>query len=259
MKLTEQFDAYQIVESSAVSGNVLTDPGLDGRVDIPGSSNTVLKAEVNGNFVDATTAGLQIAGDYGTFTMFANGNYTYQPHANMDNVGKIDQLTYQLAHPSGTTANATLKVGITGPGADNFVWGTDGADTLTGGSGADVLVGGFGNDLLTGGAGADTFVWNLGDQGSTSTPAVDTIKDFNLAQGDALDLSDLLQGENANNLANYLSFSEENGNTTISISHLGNGAVTQQIVLNNVDLTELGDTEAIINHLITNGHLKIDQ
>ena len=49
------------------------------------------------------------------------------------------------------------------------------------------------------------------------------------------------------------------GNTTVNISHDGSGNVTQQIVLEGVDLTALGsDADAIIHALINNGNLKID-
>ncbi len=133
-----------------------------------------------------------------------------------------------------------------------------GNDTINAGIGNDVLIGGLGNDTLTGSAGADVFVWNLGDQGS-DTAAVDTITDFNTAEGDVIDLRDLLQGENSENITDYLSFSISGGNTTINIKHTGAGSITQQIVLEGVDLSSFGtDTQAIIDNLINNGHLRID-
>ncbi|MDX1539616.1 type I secretion C-terminal target domain-containing protein, partial [Arsukibacterium sp.] len=144
-----------------------------------------------------------------------------------------------------------------GAGSD-VIYGGIGNDTINAGTGNDVLIGGKGNDTLTGGAGADVFAWQLGDQGN-ATAAVDVIKDFNTAQGDAIDLRDLLQGENSNNITDYLNFSVSGGNTTISIKHTGAGNVTQQIVLEGVDLSSFGaDTQAIIDSLINNGNLKID-
>src|SRR5699024_4275050 len=53
--------------------------------------------------------------------------------------------------------------------------GTDGADTLTGTNGDDVLIGGPGDDELFGGPGDDTFLWQAGDQGTSDSPATDTI------------------------------------------------------------------------------------
>ncbi|MFZ3154078.1 beta strand repeat-containing protein [Pseudomonas sp.] len=60
------------------------------------------------------------------------------------------------------------------------------ADVLSGGSGNDILAGRGGADTLSGGAGADVFAYlNLGDGG-------DSILDYSFAEGDALDLSALL-------------------------------------------------------------------
>uniref|UniRef100_UPI00047F1FAF beta strand repeat-containing protein n=1 Tax=Rheinheimera baltica TaxID=67576 RepID=UPI00047F1FAF len=148
---------------------------------------------------------------------------------------------------------------IVNAGAGNdVVYGGLGNDTINGGSGNDVLFGGAGNDILTGGTGADVFAWQLGDQ-SSGTAAVDVIKDFNTAQGDVIDLRDLLQGENSDNITDYLSFSMSGGNTTINIKHTGSGNVTQQITLEGVDLSSFGsDAQAIIDSLISSGHLKID-
>ncbi len=82
-----------------------------------------------------------------------------------------------------------------------------------------------------------------------------------MAQGDVLDLRDLLQGEeNASDLGQYLTFTQSGTNTVIGVSHDGSGHVTQEITLNNVDLTTLGSTnEEIIQAMLNNGSLKIDQ
>jgi len=179
--------------------------------------------------------------------------------------------------------------------------GSSGEDTLVGGDGNDILVGGAGNDTLTGGLGSDVFVWNLADKGThaglnsngevhtqdgvtpvqPANPALDTVTDFNVSArivdsygsasgGDALDLRDLLQGENAGNLTKYLNFqSDGQGGTIIHVSSGGgfaNGVYNanfedQTIVLQNVDLTSSygGDQQQIINHLLQNGNLLVDK
>jgi Ca2+-binding RTX toxin-like protein len=158
-----------------------------------------------------------------------------------------------------------------------------GNDTLNGGKGNDVLVGGKGNDTLIGGAGDDIFLWKDGDQGTTSTPAKDTITDFGLNSGDVngtdkLDLSDLLQGEHANvvngtvtgDLTGYLFLSSSiSGNDTIiNINTQGNlntstgGNFNQQITLKDVSLSDLTDGTSqneMINSLIQQGKLNVDQ
>ncbi|NIY93255.1 DUF5801 repeats-in-toxin domain-containing protein, partial [Vibrio diazotrophicus] len=68
-------------------------------------------------------------------------------------------------------------------------------DTLNGGDGNDVLIGGTGYNTLTGGEGSDLFV--LSDNSSN------TITDFN-AGDDALDVSDLLEGEVSDDIGQYL-------------------------------------------------------
>ncbi|MBE0484417.1 MAG: cadherin-like domain-containing protein, partial [Bacterioplanes sp.] len=150
---------------------------------------------------------------------------------------------------------------LNGGDGDDFLSGGAGNDTLNGGNGNDYLWSGAGNDTMTGGAGADTFAWRLSDQGTASTPARDVITDFNQAQGDVLDLRDLLQGEeSATDLSQYLSFRAQGSSTIIDVSHEGNGVITQRIELQNVTLTapDLTDQE-IIQALINSGNLRIDQ
>nr|WP_294168619.1 hypothetical protein [uncultured Sphingomonas sp.] len=92
---------------------------------------------------------------------------------------------------------------INGGGGDDTLFGGIGNDYLRGDADNDRLVGGPGNDylqgfegsdVLTGGTGADTFwypwLYNVGD--------VDTITDFNRAEGDKIDLWSSRVGRFAN-------------------------------------------------------------
>jgi hypothetical protein len=132
---------------------------------------------------------------------------------------------------------------------------------LTGGSGDDVIAGGFGNDILTGGAGDDIFQWTLGDQGTGGSPAVDIVVDFGNGT-DKLDLKDLLQGEGAGNLTDYLHFTYNGitNSTTVNVSTHGDGVVDQQIVLAAVDITDAGalNDATIITNLLNQGKLVVD-
>jgi serralysin len=71
-----------------------------------------------------------------------------------------------------------------GAGDDLLATGVTGvvSDILNGESGNDTLNGGAGADLLTGGTGADTFVVGAGG-------GIDTITDFNVVEGDKIDLT----------------------------------------------------------------------
>ncbi|HRQ83829.1 MAG TPA: type I secretion C-terminal target domain-containing protein, partial [Flavobacteriales bacterium] len=122
-----------------------------------------------------------------------------------------------------------------------------GNDTIYGGTGNDVIEGMDGNDVLYGGAGADLFLMTaIGD-------ARDTIKDFNIAEGDQLGLSDLLSGYDKlqDSLDDFVFARTSGGNTIISVNTSGNGNAAQAVdvfVLENRTLTlqELENKNAIV-------------
>ncbi|MGL4893724.1 MAG: type I secretion C-terminal target domain-containing protein, partial [Shewanella sp.] len=107
--------------------------------------------------------------------------------------------------------------------------------------------------------GSDTFVWRYAD----ADKGTDHIVDFNVRE-DKLDLSDLLQGETADTLENYLFFSLDKGSTIIDIDANKDGVFDQHIVLDGVDLYSqygVADNAGIINGLLGsngNGPLIID-
>jgi VCBS repeat-containing protein len=76
--------------------------------------------------------------------------------------------------------NATVNNLIYGHAGDDTLRGDAGDDSLYGGSGADKLMGNEGLDTLTGGDGADHFIFEGTAEG------IDTITDFNSAQGDRI-------------------------------------------------------------------------
>jgi Ca2+-binding RTX toxin-like protein len=77
---------------------------------------------------------------------------------------------------------------IGGAGNDRLVGG-NGDDALDGGAGNDILHGGRGADVLEGGDGADSFLFNLLRDSRGGN--VDTLLDFNRAEGDKIDLRPL--------------------------------------------------------------------
>jgi hypothetical protein len=76
-------------------------------------------------------------------------------------------------------------------------------------------------------------------------PAIDTITDFHPEEGDKIDLTDMLHGITDNSvdgLLNHLSVSVATGSSglsdvSLSVSPAGDGLVTQQITLKDVDLS----------------------
>ncbi|MBR7630960.1 type I secretion C-terminal target domain-containing protein [Aeromonas popoffii] len=164
---------------------------------------------------------------------------------------------------AGTTFTGSALADVIQGGAGNdTLSGLAGDDTLIGGLGDDILIAGSGSDTMTGGTGKDTFKWMSGDAGG-----IDTIKDFTTgANGDVLDLSDLLSGEqtNAATLDQYFNFASGPGSNkstlTIDLDGSNSGSTTHTIFFDNVDLT-LGGTrtdQQIIQDLLDQGNLKVD-
>ncbi|MCP1622346.1 retention module-containing protein [Pseudomonas nitroreducens] len=151
-------------------------------------------------------------------------------------------------------------------GGNDILEGGAGNDLMFGQGGNDKLIGGPGDDIMYGGTGADEFIWKAGDTGH------DVIKDFSIAEGDSLNLADLLQGAlpNADSLSHYLTFSVNSGTTSIGVSPTSGGTTTQTIDLANVDLAakyaghagngvlSAGDTHTVLNGLLGDHAIKTD-
>ncbi|VVP97466.1 hypothetical protein PS910_03480 [Pseudomonas fluorescens] len=104
-----------------LEGNVLTDPGVDGTLDVTGpDSAAVVQVSQFGSYVNAG-AGVTVQGLYGTLVLRGDGSYTYTPNGSASSVGKVDVFSYQLAHPNGLTDAATLYVRIDSPQATE-IW-----------------------------------------------------------------------------------------------------------------------------------------
>ncbi|MDH1262527.1 retention module-containing protein [Pseudomonas sp. GD03944] len=162
----------------------------------------------------------------------------------------------------GGAGNDTLHGGngndnLMGGEGDDILYGGANDDVLNGGAGNDKLYGGAGNDWLIGGEGEDIFIWGAGETG------IDVVADFQTGpNGDALDLSALLTGENAGNLESYLTFSFGPSTTIVADSNgASNGGNIQTIVLDGVDLGAVyGSTNAgdVIAGMLNDGSLVVN-
>ena len=135
--------------------------------------------------------------------------------------------------------------------------GTDGADTMTGHTGSqtlmghggddliygldgnDVLYGGSGIDFLFGGRGSDTFVFDdIND--------IDHVQDFDLSEGDVLDISALLSGYDpiTDAIEDFVILTSDGNDTFIHVDSDGNAdSFTQVATLHGV--TDLGGVETL--------------
>jgi Ca2+-binding RTX toxin-like protein len=154
---------------------------------------------------------------------------------------------------TGTLIGTTGDDVISGNIQADILVGGDGDDILIGGAGNDELLGGAGNDIMSGGSGSDTFTWQADESGT------DIITDFNPVEGDALNIADLLVGENnptAEELdGSYMSISS-GASTTITIFG-DSGNADQVIELAGYDTTGLTGVE-ILNNLLAGGNLITD-
>ena len=187
--------------------------------------------------------------------------------ADGDTVVMEDGINIQLSPEDhqlhqGTDGPDTLDFSGSGQQALTLIGGA-GDDELIGAEGNDILIGGAGNDILTGNEGVDVFDWNQGDEGEDGSQAIDIVTDFDAVEGDILDLADLLEGEtdDAVTLDNYLSFSSDGTDTTVSVSTTSGGPVVQQIILEGVDLnnTNVLSDQQVIQNLLDGGNLRVDE
>ncbi|WP_374512644.1 M10 family metallopeptidase C-terminal domain-containing protein [Brevundimonas sp.] len=131
-----------------------------------------------------------------------------------------------------------LNVRLSGQGGNDDIRGAAGDDVLEGGDGDDRLAGGGGSDMMTGGAGADRFILTTADLDFGETAAVDVILDFDLTEGDRIDLrgidavsewegwqsfSFIGQGD-FSAVAGQLRYEHSNGNTYLMGDVDGDGA-----------------------------------
>ena len=168
-------DAFTTDAVTTIAGpgaNVFADNGAGVDTD-PDSALTVTA-------VAGGTIGMQFALPSGALlTLNANGTFSYDPNGAFDatpapgsgasNQPDQDSFIYELA--GGSTA--TVTIAINGLDSNDFLLGTAGPDTLTGGIGNDIINGladddfidgGQGTDTMSGGAGNDTYIVdNAGD------------------------------------------------------------------------------------------------
>lgn len=192
---------------------------------------------------------------------------------NINGGNGIDTISYQLRHQNnvigGEGVVIDLAAGAAQTGASRFealtsienavgseradrIGGTDGANSLAGlggndelhGFGSDdIIEGGLGADFTSGGTGADRFIFRTANDASAAINlnpfAVETIADFNSAEGDRIDLSFMagsdrftFNGAGAFTGSGHGEIRFDNG--TVQIDSDGNGRADMLISMNGV-------------------------
>ncbi len=193
------------------------------------AADNVLTGSTGNNLIDGggSVNGDTLIGGGGTDTYTV---YSANDHVTDNGSGLLESslISLDLTNSNYTSVeNATLMgstaLNITGDANANVLTGNTGDNTITGGGGNDTFDGFGGNDTLIGGLGADHFV-------ISATPSVSneaTITDFHTAQGDVLDLSNILTNyvdEGTDPLANFVSLTDDgSGNTIVKVDVNGTG------------------------------------
>ncbi|WP_294274384.1 BapA/Bap/LapF family large adhesin [uncultured Sphingomonas sp.] len=107
-------DVGQIVPATT-NGNVITDPGPTGQVDVVSPQTRVESVTLNG-VTTAVGTNSQVIGQWGTLTISSDGRYSYTPNADAAVLGKTDRFTYTLLDASdGERESAALTITIGSP------------------------------------------------------------------------------------------------------------------------------------------------
>jgi VCBS repeat-containing protein len=270
-------------------GHTLTGTASDD-VLVAGSGNNVINAGDGNDVLSAGSGNNEMHGGAGNDLLYSGagndlldggtGSDTASyAHATAAVTVNLDLLGAQNTLGAGTDTltgienllGSNFNDSLTGDANNNVINGGLGNDFLNGGAGDDLLIGGMGNNTLTGGAGADTFQWLKGNSGH------DLITDFTPGT-DKLDLSQLLQGENAStaSLDDYLHFTVSGSGasvmTSIDVSAMAGATPNQTIDLAGVNLaSHYGvtpgaggmiasghDTATIISGMLNDHSLKVD-
>jgi len=222
-------------ENGTTSGNIFTGVGTDSAlVDSLGIFAKKLSISVDGGatFTDVTSSST-VQGLYGKLAINANGDYTY---TQTSNTLASDNFIYKVTTANGEFATASLKIGF-----ESTIHGTAQADTI---ALSDAI-----KNVLTLGAGSDIIKYSVLNE---HKDAADIWTDFSKAEGDKIDVSQLLSGQsvNAGNISNYLSVSQNGNATVVKIDQDGTGtqyAPKELIILQNNHLS--------LDDLLQGGHI----
>lgn len=144
---------------------------------------------------------------------------------------------------------------LDGRGGADTLFGYGGDDVLTGGSGIDVLDAGTGNDTLKSSAGADILYGREGADtfaflAQDGFDGIEAIQDFDLSEGDSLDVTDILSSTynpSIHNITDFIQITDVGSTSTLKIDQDG-GANNFVSVATLHGVTGLTDEQALLDN-----------
>ncbi len=237
-------DTYNSIEN--VTGSDITN--------ITGSNSGDYRDWIWGDANDNVIKGLAgndiLEGGAGADTIDGGDGWDYARYLRSDEGVTIN---LQTGANTGGHAEGDMIVNIeaiVGSNYNDFLTGGTSNDYLKGELGNDYLFGGVGADTLYGGAGTDTFAYDS----YTSIGSSDHIRDFNLSEGDMLDIADLLSPAYSDPLTqaltDFVQITDDGTDSTLSVDIDGGGDNFVSIATL-YGVTGITDEDA----LVTSGHL----
>jgi VCBS repeat-containing protein len=237
-------DAFTVTVMAGTSGDDNITTGSSNDQVSGGAGNDTLNGGAGNDVLIGGTGNDVLNGGTGSDTASYSDSAT-PVRINLDDSGNAATDTASLTPANGEVGGAAFgddSIGIenltggsagdylAGNSSSNVLMGLGGDDFLFGENGNDILNGGSGQDTMTGGAGADTFVVSADAIGGSIN---DIISDFTIAQGDQIDLSELLKGLAAGTdleAGGYVKIEQTGVNTsTVSVDVDGGGNSYQAV------------------------------
>ncbi|WP_286434423.1 type I secretion C-terminal target domain-containing protein [Acinetobacter sp. 256-1] len=189
-----------------------------------------------GQYEHAANTSIVLQGQHGVLTVTEDGTYSYQ--ASGESYG-IEKFEYILNSIHGTSQSAELVINV--------------GKNMTGSKYDDVITTSVANDSFTMGAGADSVIFNVLSDDNVGGNGHDTWHDFNMSEGDKINVSDLLSTDTT--LSEAITLTEDvDGNVVLNIDRDGAAGTTYQ---SESFLTLVGVTKTanLLDELLQGNHL----
>ncbi|BBV29645.1 BapA/Bap/LapF family large adhesin [Citrobacter werkmanii] len=221
---------FETSAANSVTGNIYDGDHIASvhtLLTVNGTGGSTATLDPLGNTTSAIINGL-----YGKLTIGIDGHYTYALNSDVSlaSITTKETFNYTLNDQQGHTDTATLTIDM-----NPQVVSTVDADRLTGSAYGDTLIYHLLNaNNATGGNNSDSWT------------------NFSMAQGDKIDIHELLSGWNhqASTLGNYVQVTTNGSNTVIAIDRDGTGGTYQS-----TNLITLENVNTTLNELLQNNHL----